>query len=63
MDPQKLVEHFSMSPHPEGGFFCRDISQPRSNPRRRPARFRGTRNFSTGILFLLRRENIPICTG
>ena len=22
MDPQKLVEHFSMSPHPEGGFFA-----------------------------------------
>ena len=55
MDPQKLVEHFSMSPHPEGGFFTETYrSQGAISSEALPC-FGGMRNFSTGILFLLRR--------
>ena len=55
MDPQKLVEHFSMSPHPEGGFFAETYRSQGAIPADAPPGFGGTRNFSTGILFLLRR--------
>ena len=58
MDPQKLVEHFSMSPHPEGGFFAETYRSqgaipadalPGTSPR-------GSCSSCAG-------ENIPICTG
>ena len=55
MDPQKLVEHFSMSPHPEGGFFAETYRSQGAIPADALPGFGGTRNFSTGILFLLRR--------
>lgn len=55
MDPQKLVEHFSMSPHPEGGFFAETYRSQGAIPTDALPGFGGTRNFSTGILFLLRR--------
>ena len=53
MDPQKLVEHFSMSPHPEGGFFAETYRSQGAIPADALPGFGGTRNFSTGILFLL----------
>ena len=55
MDPQKLVEHFSMSPHPEGGFFTETYRSQGAIPSEALPGFGGMRNFSTGILFLLRR--------
>ena len=55
MDPQKLVEHFSMSPHPEGGFFAETYRSQGAIPADALPGFGGTRNFSTGILFILRR--------
>ena len=55
MDPPKLVEHFSMSPHPEGGFFAETYRSQGAIPADALPGFGGTRNFSTGILFLLRR--------
>ena len=55
MTPQKLADHFGMSPHPEGGFFTETYRSQGSIPADALPGFGGARNFSTGILFLLRR--------
>ncbi len=55
MDPQKLVNHFDMSPHPEGGFFAETYRSEGAIPADALPGFGGARNFSTGILFLLRQ--------
>ena len=48
------VNHLQLQPHPEGGFF-REVyrSEEKIDAEALPARFSGSRNFSTSIYFLL----------
>jgi predicted cupin superfamily sugar epimerase len=52
------VEHLNLVPHPEGGFYkenYRSVEQISTDAL--PARYGGTRNYSTAIYFLLRSED------
>jgi predicted cupin superfamily sugar epimerase len=54
----QLVQQFKMLPHPEGGFYKENYrSQELINQEALPARFAGSRNFSTAIYFLLEQGN------
>ena len=56
MNAMELVRHFSMKPHPEGGFYVETYRSPGIIPASvLPATYTGDRNYSTAILFLLRR--------
>ncbi|MFQ9492716.1 MAG: hypothetical protein ACLR0N_18695 [Bilophila wadsworthia] len=61
MDPQKLVEHFSMSPHPEAVFSPGHIAAKERSPPT-PCPVSEDANFSTGILPLAPGRIFP-CTG
>lgn len=52
------IEHLALRPHPEGGYFRETYRAPESIPAAAlPARFSGSRAFSTAIYFLLTRES------
>ena len=54
----KLVEHFQMLPHPEGGFYKETYRSEELIPHNAlPQRFVGDRSFSTAIYFLLEKGN------
>jgi len=53
-----LVEKFSLLPHPEGGFYKEMYRSDESIAKSAlPSRFKGDRNFSTAIYFLLEQGN------
>ncbi|MBC7886311.1 MAG: cupin domain-containing protein [Ferruginibacter sp.] len=53
---KKLVEKFTLSPHPEGGFFKENYRSLEIIPKAfLPKRFNGERSYSTAIYFLLER--------
>ena len=53
---QEIIAHFSMVPHDEGGYFCTQYRSAECIPQAAlPARFTGSRCFSSAILFLLPR--------
>lgn len=52
------IEHLSLQPHPEGGFYRETYRAEESIARASlPKRFAGARSFSTGIYFLLRSQD------
>lgn len=52
------VKHFQMQAHPEGGYFVETYRAHETIPvEALPSRFKGTRNFATGILFLLENHH------
>ncbi len=56
MTALELVQHFSMKPHPEGGFYVETYRSTGSiPPSALPAAYAGSRNYATAILFLLRQ--------
>lgn len=56
--PTSLVEKFNLLPHPEGGFFKENYRSVEVIPHSSlPKRFRGDRNYSTAIYFLLEQGN------
>jgi predicted cupin superfamily sugar epimerase len=58
---QFWIDHLKLQPHPEGGFF-KEVYRSDEKIQREslPARFSGTRNFSTSIYFLLRSEDYSL---
>ena len=53
-----IIEQYGMQPHPEGGFFAQTYRSPGRIPGSAlPAEFAGERNFSTAIVFLLRKND------
>ena len=55
MTERDLIDSLELIPHPEGGFYRETYRCAESVPQcGLPDRFRGTRSFSTAILFLLR---------
>lgn len=52
MNPEKIIEFFNMTKHPEGGAF---VETYRSNETSHFNNFQGERHYSTGIYFLLRK--------
>lgn len=55
---QQLIDHFSLSPHPEGGWYKQTYKSTEFIPADTlPARFVGERVFSTAIYFLLEKGN------
>jgi predicted cupin superfamily sugar epimerase len=53
-----LVDKFSLLPHPEGGFYKEMYRSAESIAKSAlPSRFKGDRNFSTAIYFLLEQGN------
>jgi uncharacterized protein len=53
---KKLVEKFSLSPHPEGGYFKENYRSAEIIPKTfLPKRFNGERCYSTAIYFLLEK--------
>lgn len=55
MNPEELIAHFALAPHPEGGFYRRTYCSTGTIPQAAlPAGFAGPRPFCTAILFLLR---------
>lgn len=56
MDSRRLIEHFDLAPHPEGGWYRETYRSAGLIPGPElPEAFGGSRAFSTGILFLLRQ--------
>ncbi|MBX2897163.1 MAG: cupin domain-containing protein [Cyclobacteriaceae bacterium] len=52
------IEHLSLLPHPEGGFYKETYRSPEElDHRQLPPRYKGARNFSTAIYFLLRAQD------
>ncbi|SKC17083.1 cupin domain-containing protein [Dyadobacter psychrophilus] len=52
------IEKYALSPHPEGGYYAETYRANENVPQQAlPARFSGTRSFSTGIYFLLETYN------
>ncbi|MCF2445853.1 cupin domain-containing protein [Dyadobacter sp. CY345] len=52
------VEKYNLAPHPEGGFFAETYRSFENIPQTAlPAGFTGDRSFSTGIYFLLEKNN------
>jgi len=55
---KSLIEKFNLLPHPEGGFFKENYRSVETIPQSSlPKRFRGDRNYSTAIYFLLEQGN------
>lgn len=55
MNPEELIAHFALVPHPEGGFYRRTYCSSGTIPQAAlPPDFAGPRPFGTAILFLLR---------
>ena len=55
---QKIIDRFSLSPHPEGGWYVQTYKSSELVPADAlPARFGGQRAFSTAIYFLLEKGN------
>ena len=55
---QEIVAYFELLPHPEGGYYTETYrSSELIDSDALPARFNGTRNFSTAIYFLLEEGN------
>lgn len=53
-DPEKIVAALQLEPHPEGGYFRENYrSQESISQKYLPARFSGSRSFSTAIYYLL----------
>lgn len=53
---KELVEKFRLAPHPEGGYFKENYRSPEIIPGTcLPKRFKGLRNYSTAIYFLLEK--------
>jgi len=53
------IETLKLKPHPEGGFFTEIYkSDEKINSRCLPARYKGSRSFSTSIYFLLKGDQI-----
>ena len=53
-----LVARFKLSPHPEGGYFKENYRSLETIPKAfLPKRFKGERNYSTAIYFLLEQGN------
>ncbi|MEP7108999.1 MAG: cupin domain-containing protein [Ferruginibacter sp.] len=56
--PKKLVEKYTLLPHPEGGFFKENYRSLEIIPQIfLPKRFNGERSYSTAIYFLLEKGN------
>lgn len=55
---EKLIEHFKLIPHPEGGWYSETYkSNEKIDRSALPERFTGSRVFSTAIYFLLEENN------
>jgi hypothetical protein len=53
---EKLIRHYQLQPHPEGGWFCQAYkSSEQIQATALPERFGGSRVFSTAIYFLLEK--------
>jgi predicted cupin superfamily sugar epimerase len=57
LNPQDIIQHFNMLPHPEGGFY-KEVYRSKGSFDRLPKPFEGDRNFCTSILFLLTRGQV-----
>ena len=56
--PRELIERFKLAPHPEGGYFKENYRSLETIPKTfLPKRFKGERNYSTAIYFLLEQGN------
>jgi predicted cupin superfamily sugar epimerase len=55
LDPDQLISHLQLKPHPEGGFYAETF---RSTLPVDSAEHRGTRSASTAIYFLLRSQDV-----
>jgi predicted cupin superfamily sugar epimerase len=66
VDPDQLISHLQLKPHPEGGFYTETFRSPLSVEARGPAReqylqspgHEAIRSASTAIYFLLRRQDV-----
>jgi predicted cupin superfamily sugar epimerase len=55
---EKLIEHYNLQPHPEGGWYKQTYKSPETIAAAAlPKRFPGDRTFSTAIYFLLEKGN------
>ena len=53
------IEKYNLLPHPEGGYYAETYRSAEGISKDAlPERFEGNRSFSTGIYFLLQKENI-----
>lgn len=58
LTPAQLVQQFQLQPHPEGGFYKETYRSPDMIPDRSLSRlFKGNRNYSTAIYFLLEKND------
>ena len=58
MPTEYWIQHLKLNPHPEGGFFKETYRANESIDKRAlPSRFKGERNYSTAIYFLLRSQD------
>lgn len=56
--PEYWINHLSLQPHPEGGFYKETYrASEKISHDALPSRFRGSRNLSTSIYFLLRAKD------
>jgi uncharacterized protein len=56
--PKEIIERFKLLPHPEGGYFRENYRSLEIIPKAfLPKRFKGERNYSTAIYFLLEQGN------
>ena len=56
--PKEIIERFKLSPHPEGGYYRENYRSLEIIPKSfLPKRFKGERNYSTAIYFLLEQGN------
>jgi len=55
MNPDQIIKHFNLAPHPEGGYF-RELyrSEEKLPASTLPERYRDPRTFATSIYFLLK---------
>lgn len=58
LSPEFIIQHYSLEPHPEGGWYRQTYRSAEFFPAKGlPDRFGGDRPFSTAILFLLEQGN------
>jgi predicted cupin superfamily sugar epimerase len=55
LDPEQLISHLQLKPHPEGGFYAETF---RSTLSVDSSEHQATRSASTAIYFLLRRQDV-----
>jgi predicted cupin superfamily sugar epimerase len=55
LDPDQLISHLQLKPHPEGGFYAETF---RSTLSVHSGEHQATRSASTAIYFLLRRQDV-----